>query len=97
MIWAMTIPVALRPRKCGNSVRQKPAVLYEIRRHDGTSLGLVIKFSDGTIVSAWQPDMGGSFRSWSADLPDGRHLTATASGGFLSGISQTQATASLPR
>jgi S1-C subfamily serine protease len=73
------------------------AVLYEIRRHDGTSLGMVTKFSDGTIVSAWQPDMDGNFRSWSADLPDGRHLTATASGGFLSGISQTQTAASLPR
>ena len=73
------------------------AVLYEIRRHDGTSLGVVTKFSDGTIVSAWQPDMDGNFRSWSADLPDGRHLTATASGGFLSVISQTQTAASLPR
>ena len=72
------------------------AVLYEVRRRDGTSLGVVAKFSDGTILSAWQPDMDGNFRSWSADLPDGRHLVATASNGFVSAISQTQA-ASLPR
>ena len=73
------------------------AVLYEVRRHDGTSLGVVAKFSNGTVLSAWQPDMDGKFRSWSADLPDGRHLVATASNGFLSGISQTQTAASLPR
>jgi len=72
------------------------AVLYEVRRRDGTSLGVVAKFSDGTILSAWQPDMDGNFRTWSADLPDGRHLVATASNGFVSAISQTQA-ASLPR
>jgi S1-C subfamily serine protease len=73
------------------------AVLYEVRRPDRTSLGVVAKFSDGTVLSAWQPDMDGNFRSWSADLPDGRHLVATASNGFLSGISQPQAAASLPR
>jgi S1-C subfamily serine protease len=73
------------------------AVLYEVRRRDGTTLGVVARFSDGTILSAWQPDMDGNFRSWSADLPDGRHLVATASNGFLSGISQTQMPASLPR
>jgi S1-C subfamily serine protease len=73
------------------------AVLYEVRRHDGTSIGLVTKFSDGTIVNAWQPNMDGDYRSWSADLPDGRHLVATASNGFLSGISQTQTAASVNR
>ncbi len=72
------------------------AVLYEIRRPDGISLGIVTKFGDGTIVSAWQPDIDGTFRSWSADLPDGRHLVATASSGFLSDMSQSQTTASLP-
>jgi S1-C subfamily serine protease len=66
------------------------AVLYEVRRPDGTSLGVVAKFSDGMVLSAWQPDMDGNFRSWSANLPDGRHLVATASNGFLSGISQAQ-------
>jgi S1-C subfamily serine protease len=73
------------------------AVLYEVRKHDGTSLGVVAKFSDGTIVSAWQPDIDENFRSWTADLPDGRHLVATASNGFLNGISQAQTAASLPR
>jgi S1-C subfamily serine protease len=73
------------------------AVLYEIRKRDGTSLGVVAKFSDGTVLSAWQPDMDGNFRSWSADLPDGRHLVAIASNGFVSEISQTQPAASLPR
>jgi len=73
------------------------AVLYGIRRHDGTSLGVIAKFSDGTILCAWQPDMDGNFRSWSADLPDGRHLVATASNGFLIGISQAQTAPSLAR
>ena len=73
------------------------AVLYEVRRRDGTNLGVVAKFSDGTTLSAWQPDMDGNFRSWSADLPDGRHLVATASNGFLTGILQHQTEASLPR
>jgi S1-C subfamily serine protease len=73
------------------------AVLYEVQRHDGTSFGVVAKFGDGTLLSAWQPDTNGNFRSWSADLPDGRHLIATASNGFLGGISQIQTTASLPR
>jgi len=72
-------------------------VLYEVRGHDGTSIGVVAKFSDGTILRAWQPDIDGTFRSWSADLTDGRHLVATASNGFLTGISQTRAAASLPR
>lgn len=73
------------------------AVLYEVRRRDGTILGVVAKFRDGTVLSAWQPDMDGNFRSWSADLPDGRHLVATAANGFLSEISQTQTAVSLPR
>lgn len=73
------------------------AVLYLIRRHDGASIGVVAKFRDGTILNAWQPDIDGSFRSWSADLPDGRHLVAAASNGFLTGISQETQTASLPR
>lgn len=73
------------------------AVLYEVRRHDGSSIGLVTRFRDGTIVNAWQPNMEGDYRSWSADLPDGRHLVATVSNGFLSGISQTQTAASVLR
>jgi S1-C subfamily serine protease len=72
------------------------AVLYELRTHDGTNLGVVTKFSDGTIVDAWQPNTGGDFHSWSADLPDGRHFVATASNGFLAGISQTQTASSPP-
>jgi S1-C subfamily serine protease len=73
------------------------AILYGIPRHDGTNLGVIAKFSDGTVLCAWQPDMDGNFRSWSADLPDGRHLVATASNGFLIGISQAQMGPSLPR
>jgi S1-C subfamily serine protease len=73
------------------------AVLYQVRRRDGTSFGVVAKFSDGIVLSAWQPDADGNFRAWSADLPEGRHLVASASNGFLSGISETHAAASLPR
>jgi len=73
------------------------AVLYEVRRRDGTRLGIVAKFSDGTVLNAWQPDMDGNFESWSVDLADGRRLVATASNGFLAGISQTQTAASLSR
>jgi len=64
------------------------AVLYEVRSRDGTTLGVVAKFSDGTVLNAWEPDMNGNFRSWSADLADGGHLIARASNGFLAGISQ---------
>jgi S1-C subfamily serine protease len=71
------------------------AVLYEVRRNDESSIGLVTKFSDGVIVKAWQPNSDGNFRSWSAVLPDGRHLVAIASNGLLIEISQTQ-TASPP-
>ena len=73
------------------------SVLYLIRRLDGTSIGIVAKFTDGTVLNGWQPDVDGNFRSWSADLTDGRHLVARASNGFLNGISQTQAPVSLPR
>ena len=36
-----------------------------------------------------QPDAGGGLRSWSAELTNGRHFLATASNGFMSGISQS--------
>jgi hypothetical protein len=48
-------------------------------------------------VSAWQPDMDGNFRSWSSDLLDGRHFVATASGGSLSKIAETEAGGSVTR
>ena len=73
------------------------AALYLIRRPDGVSVGVVAKFTDGTVLSAWQPDIDGTFRSWAANLPDGRHLVAAASNAFLSGIYQNQTAASLPR
>ena len=73
------------------------ALLYQVRRNDGTILGMVARFSDGTVLSAWRPDMDGNFRSWSADFTDGRHLVATASSGFVAGISQPQTGASFPR
>lgn len=73
------------------------AILYEVRRHDGTSVGVVAKFNDGTVLNAWQPDSDGTFRVWSADLADGRHLVATASNGFLKEISETKMAVSFPR
>jgi hypothetical protein len=73
------------------------AVLFGIRKHDGTILGLVANFKDGTVLRGEQPDSSGGFRSWSADLTDGSHLTGTASNGLLSGISQSQVSGSLSR
>jgi hypothetical protein len=73
------------------------AVLFEIRKKDGTSLGVVAKFKDGTVLKGEQPDGNGSPRSWSADLTNGRHLFATASNGFISGISQSPISGSLTR
>jgi S1-C subfamily serine protease len=72
-------------------------VLYEIRGHHGASIGVVAKFSDGTVLRAWQPDIDGNFRYWSAVLPDGTPLFAKATNGFLTEISQAQEAASLPR
>ena len=72
--------------------------LYEVRKQDGTSIGVVAKFKDGTVLTAGNPDSDGNFRSWSADFVDGRHFVATASNGFLTAVSQeTQAAASVPR
>jgi S1-C subfamily serine protease len=70
------------------------AALYEVRRIDGNATGLVARFSDNVVISAWQPDANGSFQKWSADVPNGPHLIASASGGSLSEISQSN---SLPR
>jgi S1-C subfamily serine protease len=72
-------------------------VLYEVRRSDGTSLGIVAKFSDGVGLAAWQPDVYGNFCSWSADLPDGRHLVSTAASGFLSEVSEAHIATSITR
>jgi S1-C subfamily serine protease len=73
------------------------AVLYIIRAHDGASVGVAAKFTDGTVLYGLDPDSDGNFRSWSADLPDGRHLVAVASNGFLSAISQPRTGTSLTR
>jgi S1-C subfamily serine protease len=72
-------------------------VLFEIKKKDGTSLGIVAKFKDGTVLRGGQPDANGNLRSWSADLTNGRHLFATASNGFMSGISHSAVSGSLSR
>lgn len=66
------------------------AILYEIESRDGSGVGVVAKFSDGTIVNAWRPDLYGNFSSWAADFTDGRHFVAAAAHGLLAGISQMQ-------
>jgi S1-C subfamily serine protease len=72
-------------------------VLFEIHKKDGISLGVVAKFKDGTVIMGEQPDANGSLRSWRADLTNGNHLFGTASNGFISGISQSPISSSLPR
>jgi hypothetical protein len=64
-------------------------VLFEMRKDDGTSLGVVAKFRDGSVLRGGQPDASGNLRSWTADLSSGSHLFATASNGTLTGISHT--------
>jgi hypothetical protein len=54
------------------------------------SAGLVAKFNDGMIVRAWNANAIGEFRSWSAKLPNGKELVATASNGTLTHISMAQ-------
>jgi S1-C subfamily serine protease len=63
-------------------------VLYNVRASDGAPSGLVANFKDNTVISAWRPDLNGNFRAWSADLPNGHHLIATASNGTLSEVSE---------
>ena len=63
-------------------------VLYYVRKTNGTPVGLVASFRDGTVLSASQPDTNGHFRTWSADLSNGHHLVATASNGSLAVISR---------
>lgn len=58
------------------------AVLYDVRKQDGSSIAVVAKFRDGTVLNAWNPDMDGNFRSWSADLTNGKHFVATAQNGY---------------
>jgi S1-C subfamily serine protease len=62
-------------------------VLYSI---DGKDSGLVAKFDDGTIVRAWNANAIHEFRSWSAKLPNGKELVATASNGTLTHIGMGQ-------
>lgn len=62
-------------------------VLYGISAKDA---GLVAKFSDGTEIRAWDQSPNGKFRSWSAKLPQGRELMATASAGTVTHISVKQ-------
>jgi S1-C subfamily serine protease len=63
-------------------------VLYHVRKTDGTPVGLVASFRDGTDLSASRPDVNGHFSAWSADLSNGHHLVATASNGSLAVISR---------
>ena len=72
-------------------------VLYVVVGKDGSQIGVVAKFSDGSVISGTQPDEDGNFRSWSADLSSGAHLFAKASGGLVTQLSQSQTTLSLSR
>jgi S1-C subfamily serine protease len=62
-------------------------ILYSI---NGKDSGLVAKFNDGMVVRAWNANGIGEFRSWSAKLPNGKELVATASNGTLTHISMAQ-------
>lgn len=62
------------------------AVIYSVFDKTGAPQGIVAKFNDGIIVDAWRPDSDGHLQQWSADLPNGQHLVATAANGILSEI-----------
>jgi S1-C subfamily serine protease len=61
-------------------------VLYGVQ---GKNAGLVAKYHDGTEIRAWDQSPSGEFKSWSAKLPQGKELSATASEGTMTRISMT--------
>jgi S1-C subfamily serine protease len=77
--------------KFGDSVVASKAIYSDVVLYTiNGKAGLVAKFSDGTVVRAWNPEAGGEFRSWSGNLPNGKELAAVASNGTLIRISVRQ-------
>jgi S1-C subfamily serine protease len=66
----------------------KDVVLYSINEMGGPSIGLVAKFSDGTVIKAWDArEEDGGFKSWSQTSLSGPELLGVSSGGMLKSIS----------
>lgn len=59
------------------------AVTYSISDVKGQPLGLVAEASDGTTMEAWSPNPLGGFSYWSVRLPNGKSVSAQASGAIL--------------
>ncbi len=63
------------------------AVIYKIEAIDKKPIGLVAKFTDGSVFRAWDPGPFDSFSSWSATLPDGRQFIGFDTNGVLDLVS----------
>ncbi len=85
-------PQKLLSAKLGDSRLVSKAVYADVVLYSisGKNSGLVAQFSNGSVVSAWNQDPNGEFKSWSAKLPNGRELVAVASRGTLTSISMKQ-------
>lgn len=59
------------------------AVTYSITDVKGQPLGLVAEASDGTTMEAWSPNPLGGFSYWWVRLPNGKSVSAQASGAIL--------------
>jgi hypothetical protein len=86
---ASKLPQQLLLGKLGDSLLVSKAVYSDMVLYNisGKDSGLVAKFSDGTVVKAWDRDPTGEFESWSGKLPNGKELVAVASNGTLTRIS----------
>jgi S1-C subfamily serine protease len=60
----------------------KDLTVYYVREANGSALGLIGELSDGTIVRAEKPNSFGGFAQWEATFPDGKKVTASATGVF---------------
>ena len=62
-------------------------VLYSVGTNDKQRIGLIAKFTDGTVIKAWNVDPFGTFGSWSAILPDRRQFIGAQTNGVLDIVS----------
>ena len=84
---AQTFEAKLNDQESVSKLVYTDGIIYSIKSASGDSVGAIAKFTDGTIIRAWDMRPSGEFASWSETSPSGKEFAATETDGVLDFVS----------